>query len=221
MRTLVVGDIHGCHTALVTLLRAVKPTRTDKIIFLGDYIDRGPASRQVVETLLELKRSCSPVFLRGNHEVMILEARADFEKCNAFQSFGGLQTLHSYDAHYREDWASLIPAAHWEFFDATAKFFETEKDIFVHGCVEPELEMGEQPDGVLFWETFDRLKPHKSGKRIICGHTPQHSHKPEDTGFGVCLDTGAVYRGWLTCLDADSGAYWQADEKGETHEGRL
>lgn len=218
---LAIGDIHGCHTALVTLLGAVKPTPADKIIFLGDYIDRGPASRQVIETLLELKQSSTPVFLRGNHEVMILEGRADFDTFKTFQSFGGLQTLHSYDAHYRDDWASLIPNAHWEFLERTEKFFETGTDIFVHGCVYPDIDVADQPEDVLFWETFDQLKPHKSGKRIICGHTPQRSHKPENVGFGVCLDTAAVYRGWLTCLDAGSGTYWQADEKGNTREGRL
>jgi serine/threonine protein phosphatase 1 len=61
MRTLSIGDIHGCHTALVTLLNQVQPTAQDWIIFLGDYIDRGPASRQVIETLLELKKSCQHV----------------------------------------------------------------------------------------------------------------------------------------------------------------
>ena len=221
MRTLVIGDIHGCHTALITLLNAVKPAPEDTLVFLGDYIDRGPASRQVIETLLELRRSCSPVFLRGNHEIMILEAREDFEKNKAFRSYGGVQTLQSYDALDDEDWAALIPAAHWEFFERTEKFFETGTDIFVHGCAAPDLGMREQPDWIVYWEKFDRLRPHKSGKRVICGHTPQHSHRPKDTGFGVCIDTGAVYLGWLTCLDANSGRYWQADERGNTREGLL
>ena len=77
MRTLAIGDIHGCNTALAQLLLQVQPTSKDQIIFVGDYIDRGPGSRQVIESLLELRRTRSPVFLRGNHEVMILDARGD------------------------------------------------------------------------------------------------------------------------------------------------
>jgi serine/threonine protein phosphatase 1 len=85
MRTLAIGDIHGCNTALVTLLKTVQPMVEDRIVFLGDYVDRGPASRQVIETLLDLKTSCSPLFLRGNHEVMILDSREDSLKDNLWQ----------------------------------------------------------------------------------------------------------------------------------------
>lgn len=130
-RTLAVGDIHGCNKALASLLNEVRLSPTDRIIFLGDCIDRGPESRQVIETLLELRKSCSPVFLRGNHEAMILDARDDPLKGSLWQSYGGLETLFSYDANYRDDWALVIPQAHWEFFESTARFFETDKHIFV------------------------------------------------------------------------------------------
>jgi serine/threonine protein phosphatase 1 len=221
MRTLVIGDIHGCHTALVTLLKQIKPAPEDQIVFLGDYIDRGPASREVVETLLKLKESCSPVFLRGNHEAMILDAREDFTKDHNWQSYGGLETLFSYGANYRDDWASRIPASHWKFLEQTGKFFETTTHIFVHACLDPELEMSDQPDWLLFWESFDRLMPHKSGKRTICGHTPQKSGKPTNNGFAVCVDTKPASGGWLTCLDCVSGKYRQANEKGNAREGML
>src|SRR6266550_3145025 len=100
MRTLAIGDIHGCNAALSALLEQVQPDPADQIIFLGDYIDRGPASRAVIDTLLELRKSCSTVFLRGNHEVMILDARDDSTKANLWQSYGGLEALISYGINY-------------------------------------------------------------------------------------------------------------------------
>jgi len=221
MRTLAIGDIHGCHRALVSLMSQVQLSPADRMIFLGDYIDRGHESRQVVETLIELGKSCSPIFLRGNHEVMILEGREDSLKGNLWQSYGGLETLFSYGANYRDDWASVIPEAHWNFFEETVRFFETDKHIFVHASLDRELEMSDQPDWLLYWEFFERLQPHKSGNQIICGHTPQRLGEIKDVGFAVCIDTGPAVGGWLTCLDVNSGNYWQANEKGQKRNGTL
>jgi serine/threonine protein phosphatase 1 len=221
MRTLAIGDIHGSHTALVTLLERVGLRRDDQVIFLGDYIDRGPASRQVVETLLTLKDCCSPIFLRGNHEVMILDARDDTLKENLWQTYGGLETLYSYGANFKPEWDEIIPLEHWKFFGHTVRFFESDTHIFVHACLDPELDMKDQPDWLLYWEYFDRMRPHKSEKKIICGHSPQRSGEINDLGFAACIDTGAVKGGWLTCLDVDSGIYWQASEKGKSREGIL
>lgn len=221
MRRLAIGDIHGCHTALTTLLGQVRPEPEDQIVFLGDYIDRGPGSRAVVDTLIDLRKRCLPLFLRGNHEAMILEARETFLKSDIWQSCGGLETLCSYEANFRQDWVSMIPDSHWAFFENTEKFLETDNHIFVHACLDPDLDMDAQPDWLLYWEFFERLKPHRSGKQIICGHTPQKSSKPNNVEFAVCIDTGAVYGGWLTCLDVQSGKYWQANEKGETREAVI
>src|SRR5690349_1844333 len=104
MRTLAIGDIHGCHLALTMLLEQIAPKPEDRLIFLGDYIDRGPASRDVVESLLSLKSKCTNVFLRGNHEAMILDARADALKENVWQSCGGFEALISYHAEYDQKW---------------------------------------------------------------------------------------------------------------------
>lgn len=220
MRTLAIGDIHGCNIALTNLLHVIRPKREDKIIFLGDYIDRGPSSREVIETLLELKRSSSPIFLRGNHEMMILQAREDPVKSDLWQSCGGVETLFSYGANYKNAMVS-IPDSHWAFLEATRKFFETETHIFVHACLDPELDMPNQPDWVLYWEFFDKMRPHKSGKQIVCGHTPQRLGAIQDAGFAVCIDTGAAYGGWLTCLDVSSGSFWQTTENGATRNGAL
>lgn len=221
MRTLSIGDIHGCHVALTILLEQVKPKPSDRIIFLGDYIDRGPASRQVVESLLELKGECAAVFLRGNHEAMILDAREDGLKSNLWQSYGGFEALESYNAGYNQDWATVIPATHWKFFEQTARYFETQTHIFIHACLDAESDMDDQPDWLLYWESVDRLRRHKSGKRIICGHSPQRSGQILDLGFALCLDTGAVNGGWLTCLDVSSGHWRQANEKRQTRQGSI
>ncbi len=220
MRTLAIGDIHGCHVALTTLLQFVKPTPEDRLVFVGDYIDRGPASREVIDTLLSLDKIGLAVFLRGNHEEMMLDARETFLKADIWQGNGGLETLLSYSADPRGDWEATIPEAHWKFLEQTRRFFETETQIFVHGCMDPQLDPAEQPDELLLWEKFDQIHPHKSGKKIICGHTPQHSGLVNDIGFAACIDTGPAGGGWLTCLDVNSGIYWQANEKGETRENR-
>lgn len=221
MRTFAIGDIHGCHTALTTLLREIHARREDRIVFLGDYIDRGPDSRSVLDRLVSLDNWCSPVFLRGNHESMILESRGDPLKANQWRSCGGFEALISYGGEYRIEWESTIPKLHWKFLERTIPFYETERNIFVHGCLEPEIDMADQPEWVLYWETFGQLKPHKSGKKIICGHTPQRSGQINDVGFAACIDTGAAVGGWLTCLDVDSGKYWQSNEKAETRAGQM
>src|SRR6266478_3824738 len=122
MRTLAIGDIHGCNVALTSLIRDVQPTSEDQLIFLGDYLDRGPASRDVLETLLQIRKEYRTVFLRGNHEVMILEGRQDTLKANLWQSYGGLDTLVSYGAAYQDDWPDHIATTHWDFLNCSQRF---------------------------------------------------------------------------------------------------
>jgi serine/threonine protein phosphatase 1 len=221
MRTLAVGDIHGADIALKCLLEAVRQQPSDQIIFLGDYVDRGPGSREVIDTLLGLEKVCLPIFLRGNHEIMFMDSRADPLDAREWKLYGGLETLSSYGCQHRDDWPAGIPEFHWRFIESTRSYFETPTHIFVHAAVDPEMEMSEQPDWLLFWEFFGRQQPHKSGKRIICGHSLQRSGEINDVGFATCIDTGAAMAGWLTCLDADSGQYWQGNEQGETRSGML
>jgi len=221
MRTLAIGDIHGCHVALTCLLEQVELRADDKVVFLGDYIDRGPASCAVVELMVNWTAKCAPIFLRGNHEVMILDAREDDLKANLWQSYGGFEALISYDAAYDPNWAAKIPKSHWRFLARTERYLETKDHIFVHACLDPESDMDDQPDWLLYWENVDRLKPHKSGKRIICGHSPQRSGQILNLGFAVCIDTGAVNGGWLTCLDVITGRWWQANEKRQKRQGLI
>jgi serine/threonine protein phosphatase 1 len=199
----------------------VRPTPEDQIIFLGDYIDRGPASREVIAYLLELKQTHSTVFLRGNHETMMLDDRDNPFNSNGWVTCGGNETLNSYGISLGPKWVEVIPAAHWKFIEETKRWFENDTHIFVHACLDADLDLPEQPDWILYWSSFNELRPHKSGKRIISGHTDQKSGRIKDVGFAACIDTGAAYGGWLTCLDVNSGEYWQADEKGETRSGLL
>ena len=221
MRILAIGDIHGCQTALQSLMSLVQPRTEDVVVFLGDYVDRGPATRDVIETLLVIHRFCQPVFLRGNHEVMLFEARTDELRYQFWHKYGGLETLASYHLENVPHGIHDLPASHWDFLEKTRRFFETDKTIFVHGCLDPALPLAEQTDEMLYWERLEKLAPHPSGKKIICGHTHQANGEICDLGFGICIDTAAVYGGWLTCLDVNSRQWWQANEQGETRQGTL
>lgn len=220
-RTLAIGDIHGCNHALRSLLRCVKPQPNEELIFLGDYVDRGPASREVVETLIALENNHNPVFLLGNHELLMIEGRKNPLQAKLWQSCGGLETVESYGAGPGSDWAQSVPEPHWEFLNRLRRFHETDLHIFVHASLDPELDMKDQPDWLLFWELFDSIRPHKSGKRVICGHTAQGTGMIRNLGFATCIDTSVVFGGWLTCLDVRSNRYWQANEQGQTREGKL
>jgi serine/threonine protein phosphatase 1 len=217
VRHLAVGDIHGCFKALTTLAAFVPFQPDDVLITLGDYVDRGPHSCAVLDWLIHYASKAKLVALRGNHELMMLAARQDPEELREWLLCGGDWALASYshlgDAGRLED----IPDAHWEFLkNGTRGWYETKTHFFVHANAYPDCALEEQPDFMLYWEPFYNLPPHQSGKVMVCGHTPQKSGKPLNVGHAVCIDTRAYKDGWLTCLDVDSGQYWQANQAGET-----
>jgi serine/threonine protein phosphatase 1 len=221
MRTLAIGDIHGCYSALETLLQAAKVAPDDFLVFLGDYIDRGPESKAVVSRVINFCKQQSAITLRGNHEVMILQAREDPLQAKLWSSYGGDEALHSYGAGYSEAWQNFIPDEHWKFYEQTRPWFETETHLFVHATVSSELSMQEQPDYLLYWERFNENLRHRSGKIVVCGHTPQHSGWPTRGAGSICIDTGVNSGKWLTCLDVDSGSFWQANEGRMVRAGKL
>src|SRR5262245_28876628 len=96
-RIIAIGDIHGCATALRTLLEAIKPGPDDVLVPLGDYIDRGPDSRDVIDSLIGLQAQCTLVPLLGNHEEMLFTARLSKGDLRFWLNFGGDETLRSYD----------------------------------------------------------------------------------------------------------------------------
>lgn len=222
MRTLAIGDIHGFSRTLETLLDFVAP-ENDRLIFLGDYIDRGPNSRQVIEKLIELSDNPNHVFLRGNHDEWLLESRFDKEWFKSWLGLGvgGKETLRSYGAaSFSPSMLLLIPQEHFDFLESTRLFFETDSHIFVHGSISwkpPEENSADE----LLWPTFDTLNPHPSGKWIICGHTSQPSGLPAVKDYATCIDTFCSGNGWLSALDVESFEVFQANEEGQTRQFSL
>ena len=214
-RTLVFGDIHGCDTALDVLLERTAPTLRDRLIFLGDYVDRGPNSRGVIDRLLHLGDSLECVFLEGNHEEMMLDSIAGRSGGDMWLSFGGENTLRSYSPDVRTISMEDVPAEHIAFLEGLTEYHETAEHVFVHACVDPALPMSEQDRATLRWKKLYAADPHCSGRMVVCGHTSQASGLPLDFGHTLCIDT-QVYgeRGWLSCLDLDGMFVLQGNEAG-------
>lgn len=212
MRLLAIGDIHGCLEPLDNLLDWLAPTTSDAIITLGDLVDRGPDTRGVIDRLIELKKTLTVICLRGNHEEMMLDAqRGGRGEKKMWLSVGGSQTLGSYGQFPgRSGTLDDVPKAHWDFLnDSLVDYHESERFIFVHATVICGLPMDEQSKDALFWEFLPDSMRHFSEKTVICGHTSQNSGEPKVIPGAVCVDTKAYADGWLTCLDAESGHYWQ------------
>ena len=210
-RTIAIGDIHGCAAALAALMAAIKPTDQDTLVFLGDYIDRGPDSRGVIEQILGLRKECRVVPLLGNHEIMFLGSLERGTDGAAWLQYGGRETLASYN------WAiENIPANHLEFLKGLQRFHETPTHFFVHANYIADIPFAEQPDYALFWEhLFAALPaPHESGKIAVVGHTAQRTAEIMDLGHVLCIDTYCHGGGWLTALDVDTRDIWQADKQG-------
>src|SRR5262245_1211953 len=123
MRTIAIGDIHGCSTLLNRLLEAIQPASDDTLIFLGDYVDRGPDSRGVLDRLLQLKESRQCVFLGGNHELMMMRARESRGEMKTWLQYGGAQTLGSYGGSPgRSGTIDDVPPVHWQFLEQLFDF---------------------------------------------------------------------------------------------------
>lgn len=237
MRLLAIGDIHGCLNAFTTLLDAVALQSEDRLVTLGDYVDRGPDSRGVLDHLLALRDAGQLVALRGNHDVMMLEGRGG--RCRNWLMCGGKQTLASYGVSLEsikslaegdgwlgegdlEEMLAKIPSRHFAFLENDClPYHETNEYIFVHANLHPDLPLPEQPDYMLYWEKMIEAAAHVSGKTMICGHTRQKSGLPLNLGTTICIDTNIYDDGWLTCLDVHTGRIWQANELGKARTGWL
>jgi serine/threonine protein phosphatase 1 len=213
-RILAIGDIHGCLPALETVLEGLAPQPDDTIVTLGDYVDRGPDSRGVIERLLAVGRECRLVPLMGNHDEMMIAI------CNGINDllfewlfYGGDATVRSYDGAV----PGGVPPEHIAFLKGCRNVFELDRWFFVHGYYVPDLPLDQQPEKVLRWESlkYTQPRPHCSGKTAIVGHTAQKSGKVLDLGFLKCIDTWCYGEGCLTALDLDSGQTWQADKQGK------
>jgi len=222
MRTLAIGDVHGCFAALTALAAHVPFRPDDTLVTLGDYVDRGPDSHAVLDWLIAYNKTGRLVALRGNHEIMMLDACDGEVQLGEWLACGGDATLASYSPFGDSGRLIDVPDAHWKFLDETLPHHEIASHFFVHANACPDLPLADQPDFMLYWEQFGDPPAHQSGKVMICGHTPQRSGRPGSVGHAACIDTGAFRRdGWLTCLDVGSGRYWQANQRGETRGGGL
>ncbi|MEQ8849818.1 metallophosphoesterase family protein [Botrimarina sp.] len=212
-RTIAIGDIHGCSLALDALLEAIRPAEGDCLVALGDYVDRGPDSRGVLERMLALEADGLLVPLLGNHEEMMLGAIRGSSPIGSWLRHGGIATLRSYGP--RADLRD-VPTEHQEFMLRCVPHFETDGALFFHANYVADEPLERQPAEALRWQNLaEHLPgPHVSGKRAFVGHSSQKSGEVLDHGYLVCLDTYCHGGGWLTAMDTESGQLWQAAADG-------
>lgn len=217
-RLIAIGDVHGCFHALDAILNAIQPTPSDQIVFLGDMVDSGKESREVLERIIALKQECNVVLIQGNHEEMMFAARENEQALRYWENCGGVQTLNSY--RFGGTLAD-VPAEHWALLSNCVPYYETNAVIFTHANYAPDLAMAEQAEYSLRWALFDAAKeqPHCSGKTIVVGHTEQKDAEILDLGFAMCIDTVCCKYGWLTAIDMTTREVWQANRWGVMRDG--
>lgn len=217
-RHLAIGDIHGCFHSLRTLCEYVQLRDDDVVIPLGDYCDRGPNTYAAIDFLIHLSTQHSVHPLRGNHDIMMLNACDNDAEYAKWIGVGGDKTLQSYSPIDGTDGKlSDVPGQHWKWLsEDLLPYFESDSHFFVHANAYPDVALSDQPDFMLFWEQFNDPAIHESGKTMVCGHTSQKSGQPLANQNAVCIDTWACGGKWLSCLHAESGMIWQANEQGQT-----
>lgn len=155
-RLIAIGDIHGCSKALDAILAAIMPQADDTVVALGDYVDRGPDSKGVIDRLIELGTKCQLIALHGNHEEMMLDVIHNNQPPYRWLQYGGVETLDSY--RFAGD-MSVIPQEHRDFFASLRDFYETEEFFFVHANYDPDLPLPEQPRQLLRWLKLTEIIP--------------------------------------------------------------
>lgn len=213
-RRIIIGDVHGYYQGLITLVKEIAPTSEDEVYFLGDLIDRGPQSAQVVEFVKENNYPC----LLGNHEQMLLTAlSSNFNSNQTIQAWlysGGHATINSYQA-------TKIPQEHLDWFGSLPTYFDLGDVWLTHAGVDPKKSVSEQTAEELCWirdEFHSMESPYFIDKLIIVGHTitftlPGVAPGQLAQGRGwLDIDTGAYHprSGWLTGLDITNNLVYQA-----------
>lgn len=213
-RVFVIGDIHGCIAEPEILLRHLEEREglaaEDLVVFLGDYIDRGKESKQVIDLLLQFKFNFPKTrFLKGNHEDMLMDFLGFGGRLgSAFLYNGGLETIQSYGISVfspPSDMVNSMPKEHFKFFCDLETVLTVDDFILVHAGLNPFRDVLLQNDGDVMWirdEFLNHTHPFK--KSVIFGHTPHQEifvHLP----YKVGIDTGLVFGNKLTCLELRSG----------------
>ena len=202
-RLLAIGDIHGCHNSLLQMLDLLQlDPLADTLVLIGDYLDRGPDSRKVIETLLTLKKRLpNLICLRGNHEAMFLNFYREGKDEELFFSNGGMSTLLSYSMSPADARAGIgFPEDHLAFLAALPLFHETPDYFFVHAGIRPGIPFHDQSPEDLLWIRYEFITSDRDfGETVVFGHTPLRQPLLEPNKIGI--DTGAVYGGCLTCVE--------------------
>jgi len=221
-----VGDIHGrldLLQSLLDLIDADARTSGDAgrriLVFLGDYVDRGPDSRGVVEKLLrDLPQGFDTHFLKGNHEALLLDFLEDAACLDHWRLNGGDATMLSYGVDterlarfgapaetWRRAFAEALPEAHLRFFRNLQLSVSFGDYLFVHAGVRPGVPLAAQSEADLIWirgPFLDHAEP--LGKIVVHGHTP--GQEPVTRPNRIGIDTGAVFTGRLTALRLKGGS---------------
>jgi serine/threonine protein phosphatase 1 len=196
--TFAIGDIHGCHAQLQRLLESIEAQwPAGRIIFLGDYIDRGPDSRAVVERIMAgpTKPGWEWTALKGNHEAMMVAALKQRKQVSLWLDNGGSETLDSFGGRVADhvvDWMDALPTMICD-----------QQRIFVHACVDEALPLDKQPERTLLWSR--PVEGHNGrywGMHLCHGHTPAPEN-PITIGNRTNIDSGCVYGGSLTAAVFD------------------
>lgn len=200
-RILVIGDIHGCYYSLMDLLYKVKLNKqNDKIIFLGDYIDRGKNSCLVLEFLISLQKEMSSdkcICLRGNHEQMMISA---FNERDTYlwKLNGGNKTIRSYYKIYQ---SGIMPTIqkHLNWIKSLPLLYETDKNVFCHAGL-PHIKILDNTDEDILWDiNWINTKTEPNEKQVVFGHYYNNEvFKTKNGNIGI--DTGCVYNNKLTAL---------------------
>ncbi len=219
-RNIAIGDIHGCATALRTLLATLNLTATDTLVMLGDAVDRGSDSRDVLEQLLAVREHCNLVPILGNHEQMLLDVINGLMPLQDWLIHGGSETLDSYGTNAA---LTAIPIKHYDFIRSWINYHETGGHFFAHGNYLPEINLSQQPWQQTRWQSLREFLPgpHVSGKIAVLGHTSNKRGQIVNHGHLICIDTYCHGGAWLTALEPETGKIWQANEEGESREGEL
>lgn len=194
-------------------MELIAPTPDDVVVTLGDYIDRGPDSRGVVDTLIEWGNRTRMVGILGNHEEMMLQVLHEGASHHEWLKHGGVDTLESYDFDGDLD---FLPHEHEQFFEALGDYFVMDDYFFTHAAYDPDVQLEHQPIDMLRWYPLtDGLPaPHSSGKTAIVGHTANRDGEILDAGHLICLDTYCYGGGWLTAMDLTNRKIWQVSQDG-------
>ena len=199
-RLIAIGDIHGEIEKLNELLNQLALQKDDTLVFLGDYIDRGLNSKEVINCLIELSKKTNCIFLKGNHEDLLLKAletRTENDVLNWLIAGGG-RTIDSYEK------IENIFKLHSNFFDKLKPYYLTEKYLFVHAGINPNKTLEEQDEDDLLWIRDNFIyKKHKLKQKIIFGHTPFTKPYLDDDKIGINTCCGNGPDDYITALICD------------------